>query len=373
MHITSLVAVFLLGHAIQAHPGHDVHHEAALRRHYLSVQDNSLDHCAEVFAAEGVHRRTIDRRAARVSELSPNLESRQAPKIPPSHKGSQGYKPDTDPQLVFGSNKACVLTPEVTEGPFYVQGQDVRSNIVEQEKGVALHLDFQLIDVTTCKPMKDVYIELWNVNATGVYSGAVSPVNGVGGDTKNLDRTFLRGAQKTDEDGVVQFQTNFPGHYAGRATHIHLMTHLNAEPKANNTMWDLSATYAGQLFFDQDLIDAIEKLDPYNKNRQSKMRNTQDTILLQETPTADPYLEYVYLGDKVDAGLFAWYRLGVNPSHNRTIMAAAQRFKEGGKIKTGNPGAGALFPGGFPTYAPGVGSPVPTGAAGGGRGKWMRG
>ncbi|KAK3331494.1 Intradiol ring-cleavage dioxygenase [Apodospora peruviana] len=372
MHIiASVLVAALLGQAsVRAHPGEDLHHEANLRRHYLSLQANNLDHCSEVFEAKGLHRRTVDRRAARVAELGgslANLYARQAPKIPASHKGSQSYKPDTDPKVVFAGNNNCVLTPEVTEGPFFVQGEDIRSNIVEKEIGVPLHLDFQVIDVTTCKPLKDVYIELWNVNATGVYSGAVSPVNGVGGDTANLDRTFLRGVQKTDADGVVQFQTNFPGHYAGRATHIHLMTHLNGVPRDNNTMWDLSATYAGQLFFDQDLIDTITKLDPYSKNRQSKTKNTADSILLQETPTADPYIEYVTLGgDKIDLnkGLFGWYRLGVNPAHNRTVMAAAQRFKEGGKVKTGNPGAGALFPGGFPTYAPGIGSPAPTGTRG---------
>ncbi|KAK3326772.1 Intradiol ring-cleavage dioxygenase [Apodospora peruviana] len=362
MHIiTSVLVAALLGQApVLAHPGEDLRHEANLRRHYLSLQANNLDHCAEAFEAEGLHRRTINRRATRVAELGGSLDNlyrRQAPKITSSHKGSQGYKLDTDPKVVFAGNNNCVLTPEVTEGPFFVQGQDIRGTIVEKEIGVPLHLDFQLIDVTTCKPLKDVYIELWNVNATGVYSGAISPVNGIASDTSNLDRTFLRSVQKTDANGVVQFSTNFPGYYASRATHMHVMTHLNGVPKANNTMWDLSATYAGQLFFDQDFINAIEKLDLYSKNRQSKTKN--------ETLTADSYVEYVTLGDKVDLnnGLFGWYRLGVNPTYNWTIMAAAQRLKEGGKIKTGNLGAGVLFLGGFPTYAPGAGgapAPKPT-------------
>lgn len=47
-----------------------------------------------------------------------NILGRQAPKIPPSHKGSQPFKADTDPKEVFAGSKACVLTPEVTEGPF---------------------------------------------------------------------------------------------------------------------------------------------------------------------------------------------------------------------------------------------------------------
>ena len=166
------------------------------------------------------------------------------------------------------------------------------------------------------------------MNATGVYSGAMSPINGNNGasDKANLDRTFLRGVQKTDADGVVQFETLFPGHYSGRATHIHLMTHLNATPQANDTMWDLTATYAGQLFFDQDLIAQVEKTAPYNTNRQASTQNRADNILLQETPTTDPFLDYVQLGERLQDGVLAWYTLGVDPSFNRPIMAVAAKY-----------------------------------------------
>jgi hypothetical protein len=193
----------------------------------------------------------------------------------------------------------------------------------------------------------------------------MSPINGNNGmtDTANLDREFLRGVQKTDGDGVVHFETLFPGHYAGRATHVHVMTHLNATAQANNTIWDLTATYAGQLFFDQDLIAQVEKTAPYNTNRQPSTANRGDNILLQMTPTADPFLEYVMLGDKLSDGVMAWYTLGVDPNFNRPIMAVAAKYKEGGKVIT-NPGNpfGALFPGGFPTRYPvaGAGGPQPT-------------
>jgi protocatechuate 3,4-dioxygenase beta subunit len=55
----------------------------------------------------------------------------------------------------------------------------------------------------------------------GVYSGVIASGNGNSNDDSNLDATFLRGLQKTDDEGVAQFQTIFPGHYTGRATHIH--------------------------------------------------------------------------------------------------------------------------------------------------------
>jgi len=200
-------------------------------------------------------------------------------------------------------------------------------------------------------------------NSTGVYSGALAVVNGNGGvnDKANLNRAFLRGIQKTDADGVVQFDTNFPGHYAGRATHIHMISHVEgAQAKENNTLWNLRVRHAGQVFFDQDLITAVEATAPYNTNRQSKTLNKNDAILIQETANkADPFFEYVQLSSNIKDGVFGWFSLGVNMTYTRTIMAVAQKFKEGGKMVTTNPkvpGLDAIFPGGFPTaFQPGFG------------------
>jgi hypothetical protein len=183
-------------------------------------------------------------------------------------------------------------------------------------------------------------------------------------DLANLGRNFLRGAQKTDKDGVAQFQTLFPGHYDGRAPHIHVISHLNATARANNTIWDSRVTHAGQVFFDQDLITAVEKLAPYSTNKQTLMKNAADSILLQEAATSDPFFNYVLLGDDLAKdGLFAWFSFGVNTTFTRDIMAAAMRFKEGNKMVTTNPkipGLDQIFPGGFPTaYQPGFGGGMP--------------
>lgn len=40
-------------------------------------------------------------------------------------------------------------------------------------------------------------------------------------DASILKGTTLRGVQPTDEDGIATFDTLMPGHYDGRATHIH--------------------------------------------------------------------------------------------------------------------------------------------------------
>ena len=38
-------------------------------------------------------------------------------------------------------------------------------------------------------------------------------------------QTFLRGRQRTDAAGMVEFRTIYPGWYPGRTVHIHLMVH----------------------------------------------------------------------------------------------------------------------------------------------------
>jgi protocatechuate 3,4-dioxygenase beta subunit len=39
------------------------------------------------------------------------------------------------------------------------------------------------------------------------------------------NETFLRGGWHTNENGIVELTTIFPGFYAGRAPHIHTMVH----------------------------------------------------------------------------------------------------------------------------------------------------
>lgn len=74
--------------------------------------------------------------------------------------------------------------------------------------GVDLHLEVQYLDITTCEPVDGLYIDIWNANATGVYSG-ISESGNYAAD--GWDSTYLRGVQPTDSDGVVTFDTIFPG------------------------------------------------------------------------------------------------------------------------------------------------------------------
>jgi hypothetical protein len=187
--------------------------------------------------------------------------------------------------------------------------------------------------------------------------------NGAGGlaDTGNLNNTFLRGIQKSNHDGVVQFQSLFPGHYATRAVHIHIMVHINQTVHPNGTLMASTSNHVGQMYFDQGLINEIRKVPPYSTNQQILVPNGDDRILQQDlnASTADPFMEYVLLGDHVQDGILAWLSFGVNTTFSRKVQAAASIFREGGVLNTANGAAkGGLFPGGFPTeYEPAGGLP----------------
>ena len=113
-----------------------------------------------------------------------------------------------------------------------------------------------------------------------------------------LNTTFLRGVQIPDSDGVVQFDTIFPGHYGSRASHMHLTTHGNATLLPNGTYTGGYANHIGQLFFDQDLRDDVETTYPYTLNTQTPVANLDDMIASDEATTAfDPIVRYTYLGE----------------------------------------------------------------------------
>ena len=104
---------------------------------------------------------------------------------------------------------ACVLAPELTEGPFYLPDEKVRRNVREGERGTALALQLGVVNSSSCKPIAGAAVDIWHADAGGHYSGFGSDAAG--------SRTFLRGIQRTDARGVARFDTIYPGWYQGRA------------------------------------------------------------------------------------------------------------------------------------------------------------
>src|SRR4029077_3445043 len=51
------------------------------------------------------------------------------------------------------SGGSCILTPEMTEGPYYLAGEKLRRNITEGRPGTRLDLRLQVVNATTCAPI----------------------------------------------------------------------------------------------------------------------------------------------------------------------------------------------------------------------------
>ena len=101
-----------------------------------------------------------------------------------------------------------------------VTGELVRQDILTGEKGAITHLDINIIDTSSCKPVTDAYVEMWGSNATGVYTGVQAKGNGDGSATA-IATNALRGVQPTGANGTATFITLIPGHYVGRTNHLH--------------------------------------------------------------------------------------------------------------------------------------------------------
>jgi protocatechuate 3,4-dioxygenase beta subunit len=150
----------------------------------------------------------------------------------------------------------CVLMPELTEGPYYLDLDLVRRDITEGRLGVPFELAVGVVDADSCDAVEGAAVDVWHCDAEGAYSG-------VEGDAG----TFLRGVQMTGADGLATFQTIFPGWYTGRAVHIHLKVALGT-----------TDVHTGQLFFDEATIAAAYESDPYAARGSPDTSNDADGI-----------------------------------------------------------------------------------------------
>lgn len=65
-------------------------------------------------------------------------------------------------------NDTCVLTPEVTAGPYvWPRSQTLRQDMSEGQDGIPFYLDIGVLDMATCEPLSNALVDLWHCNATG--------------------------------------------------------------------------------------------------------------------------------------------------------------------------------------------------------------
>ena len=209
----------------------------------------------------------------------------------------------------------CVVRPEMTIGPYFVDGQLNRSDIRSEpsdnsvREGIPLTIGIGVFDVASasCTPITNAQIDIWHCDAQGMYSG----VSDQGFNTEG--QTFLRGYQLTDATGKAQFLTIYPGWYSGRAVHIHFTIRTTG---ADGNDYQ----FTSQFFFDDTLTDQVHSLEPYASKGQRNTRNTDDNIYnsggdqlllnLQEDNT-NGYTTAINIGlDLMDTGVGAADSMG---------------------------------------------------------------
>ena len=153
----------------------------------------------------------------------------------------------------------CLLTPEATEGPYWIEHSLTRRNITEGKPGLPLLIRFTVLNARTCKPIKNADLEIWHTDALGAYSA----VNGA-------TTRFMRGHQKTNVTGKAEFLTVFPGWYRGRTPHIHMKVAVGD-----------SAVHTGQVFFNERITAAVYRQAPYAGRGQSDTPHSRDSIYEQ--------------------------------------------------------------------------------------------
>ena len=164
---------------------------------------------------------------------------------------------------------ACVVRPQQTEGPYFVDERlnrsDIRSDPASGElrPGAVLSLAFNVsrIGGGACAPLAGAQVDVWHCDALGAYSAGQNPGGG------KVGRTFLRGYQVTDAAGAARFTTIYPGWYQGRAVHIHFKIRT-AQGQA----------FTSQIYFDEAVTDRVHALEPYARRGQRRLRNEGDGL-----------------------------------------------------------------------------------------------
>ncbi|KAF4314685.1 hypothetical protein BBI17_009893, partial [Phytophthora kernoviae] len=328
------------------------------RKLFVANAKHALGDCANTEPMRKLQERAVARRAGTVENLRRQRRLDAATVSSTSHKSNlTGITANTSSSVLFGSEVACVLEPEVTYGPYYVLGEYIRDDMREDQTGIDMYIDVQVIDVSSCEPVTDMYVDFWHANATGVYSGVVADGNGDSSDSTNLDKTFLRGVTPTNEDGVAQMISIFPGHYVERATHLHFIGNYNGTVLSNGTYSGGSAAHVGQFFFDQDLITSVNEQDTYVTNTAEITLNEDDMWLIAAAANDyDPIMEYALLGDSVADGLFVWISLAVDMTAAQEVEEAATLTANGGVVSSNSViGGGAGGMGSFGGSMGGVG------------------
>jgi protocatechuate 3,4-dioxygenase beta subunit len=174
---------------------------------------------------------------------------------------------------VNGKILSCIVTPQQTEGPYFVEEHLSRSDIRSDpsdgsmKEGLPLALEIRVSSVnkTDCRPLAGAMVDIWHCDADGIYSDVVDS------NFNTFGKKFLRGSQVTDTNGSVRFLTIYPGWYPGRTPHIHFK--IRTDPKHMRAY-----EFTSQLYFDDSISDLVYARQPYARRGPRGRGNKGDAI-----------------------------------------------------------------------------------------------
>ncbi len=166
-------------------------------------------------------------------------------------------------------------TPSETEGPFWLdvatQRQDIRTDptTAAAQAGFPVRLTISLSELANSKstPISAARIDLWHANAAGHYSDEPNGLNGA--DTQGV--YWLRGWQLTNAHGIVNFITNYPMYYNGRAPHIHVRVRLYSGAT-------VTTNFTTQLFFGDTISTQVFAANTEYASTVTRTYNAQDSV-----------------------------------------------------------------------------------------------
>ena len=210
--------------------------------------------------------------------------------------------PSASASAIAVATPACVVTPTEPEGPYFVDERLNRSDITVDptdraaRPGVPLAITFTVARVGAggCTALSGAQVDVWHCDAAGVYSD-VAANNTVG-------KRFLRGYLVTDSAGVANFTTIYPGWYPGRAVHVHFKIRTFA---GGSKTYELTS----QLFFDDNVTDAVYRRAPYSSRPGRSTRNQADMVYTSNNNSGALLLAAL---TPTSAGYAAAFAVGLN-------------------------------------------------------------
>lgn len=206
-----------------------------------------------------------------------------------------------------GAGATCTAYKSATKGPCHsntFNRKDVSDGLV----GVPTRFEFLVVDAS-CNPVPNAIVEIWYASPAGTYSraaeaidtgsaytGSASDLNVgfcTGNNAEAVASNWLRGFQTSDANGRVTIDGIFPGWYAGRTTHVHLIVTANGH-----------TTVTSQVAFDETLTTAIyTKHGSYASRGDKDTKNATDNVFAQGVSAADATMSFA---QQEDGALVCW-------------------------------------------------------------------